>query len=428
MSHRDWVLRCVYQELENGDVIISITSVAEHAAATNRNNAVRATGTRLLRFSQVTPTVTRFVATASFDLGGSIPRFVSDTLTTPAAARAPLSALGYFLQIKETAELDAAGQDARALGQLLVHEMEPVRTKKRPEELELKLYTFVYRTTVLRELADVLPWFPKTLFQILRNLPSAPRTTQAKLADFTERDAVITGQAVAMLMLSSSTPDAVVDEIKETAELDAGGQDARALAQLLVHEMEPVRAHKRPQHLELKLYTAEQAAALAEEKEKYKAGETMFAELSEKYKAGEKVFGELQAKADLAQAKVDLAQAEASSAQAKADAAEKQLEQVKQAAKKIVAEKGDLEKNLEKSEKLQKALVLKVKEAEAAGTGSAEAEAKLEAATKEAAELRQVKQELEEKVQAGNKLKAALMTQFKDAKTRVVQLEKELGR
>ncbi|GMI23650.1 hypothetical protein TeGR_g6548, partial [Tetraparma gracilis] len=272
------------------------------------------------------------------------------------AARAPLSTLGYFIKIKETAELDADGQDARALGQLLVHEMEPVRTKKRPHELESKLYTFVYRTTVLRELADVHRWFPKMLFEILRNQASAPITTKAKLADFTERDAVITGQAVAMLMLvkmhmynkearvewmaakikdralRATFADAVTDNqqeyseaerkqieeglkmeaevnqstkmkpikistplldkavavisedgqhnivqasaivraplmdvvaymfcaeqaIKETAELDAAGQDARVLGQLLVHEMEPVRAHKRPQHLESKLYT-----------------------------------------------------------------------------------------------------------------------------------------------------------------------------
>ncbi|GMI36431.1 hypothetical protein TeGR_g5515, partial [Tetraparma gracilis] len=209
----EWVLRCVYRELEGGDRIISISST-EHADANRRDNVghVRATGTRLLRFSQVTPTVSRFTATATFDLNGSIPRFVSDTLTTPAAARAPLSALGYFLKIKETAEFAADGQDARALGQLLVHEMEPVRTNKRPEELESKLHTFFDRTTVLRELADVRPWFPKVLFQVLRNIPSRPRSTKAKLVDFTERDAVITGRAMKILMLANATPDAAVDE------------------------------------------------------------------------------------------------------------------------------------------------------------------------------------------------------------------------
>jgi hypothetical protein len=211
LSHRDFVFIGVHKELEGGDWIFSITST-EHVAATTRDNTVRATATRLLRFSPITPTIMRLTATATFDIRGSIPRFVSDTLTTPAAARAPLGALFYFLQIKEAVEFDAAGQDARALGQLLVHEMEPVRTKKRPEHLETKLHTF-YRTTVLRELVDVYPWFPKTLFQVLRNLPSRPRTTKAKLVDFTERDAVITGRALKMLMLSNATPDAAVDEV-----------------------------------------------------------------------------------------------------------------------------------------------------------------------------------------------------------------------
>ncbi|GMI31785.1 hypothetical protein TeGR_g9820 [Tetraparma gracilis] len=210
-SHRDWVSNSVCDELENGDFVISIAST-EHAAATTMDNTIRATATRLLRFAQVTPTVTRFIATVTFDLCGSIPRVLSSTITTPGAARSPLSALGYFLQIKETAELDAAGQDARALGQLLVHEMEPVRTKKHPEELEAKLHIFFYRTTVLRELGDVHLWFLKMMFEILRNLPHRPRTTEAKLADFTERDAVITGRAMKMLMLSNATPDAAVDE------------------------------------------------------------------------------------------------------------------------------------------------------------------------------------------------------------------------
>jgi hypothetical protein len=202
--------------------------------------------------AQIMPTVTRFTATATFDLCGSIPKFISDTLTTPTTIRTPLYALGYFINIKETAELDAAGQDARALGQLLVHEMESVRTRGAGEQLEAKLHTFMDRTTVLRELADVHPWLELLLLQILRNqvslvkqmkeveapvasgnsgvrmwavsraktktkgLSSSLSSGMAKtkeLADFTERDAVITGRAMKMLMLSNATPDAAVDEV-----------------------------------------------------------------------------------------------------------------------------------------------------------------------------------------------------------------------
>ncbi|GMI26526.1 hypothetical protein TeGR_g9484 [Tetraparma gracilis] len=210
LQNREAVLKCIFQALQ-GDCILSLEST-EHDAAVRQGDVVRVQFKRLLRFSSVSPSLTRFTATSTFSIGGAVPKFVSDTLTTPAAVRSPINTIGYFLQVKETAELDAAGQDARALGQLLVHEMEPVRTKKRPEELEAKLHVFFYRTTVLREFADVHRWFPKMLFQVLRNKPSRPRTTQAKLTDFTERDAVITGRAMKMLMLSNATPDAAVDE------------------------------------------------------------------------------------------------------------------------------------------------------------------------------------------------------------------------
>jgi hypothetical protein len=212
-ADRDFVLSVVYQAMESGgDGVISMAST-EHAAATSNDNSVRATVTRLFRFSRVTPTLTRFTVTTTFDLRGSVPRFVSDTLTTPTAARAPLVALDYFIKIKKTAGFDAAGQDARALGQLLVHNTEPVRTKKGGEQLESKLHTFFDRTTVLRELADVYPWFPTMLIEVLRNVQHRPRTTKAKLADFTERDAQVTGRAMKMLMLSNATPDAAVDEV-----------------------------------------------------------------------------------------------------------------------------------------------------------------------------------------------------------------------
>jgi hypothetical protein len=211
LSHRDGVFSSVFQELEGGECILSITST-EHAAATSRDNNVRFTGTRLLRFSQVTPTVTRFTATSTFDLNGSIPRFVSDTLTTPAAARAPLNAIGYFLQIKETAEFDAGGQDARALGQLLVHEMEPVRTKKRPEELESEMRTFMDRTTVLRELVDVYPWFERLLLEALRNRLRVPKGSMKELAEFTEEDARKAGRGFANALIANAPAEAAVDE------------------------------------------------------------------------------------------------------------------------------------------------------------------------------------------------------------------------
>ncbi|GMI28074.1 hypothetical protein TeGR_g1263 [Tetraparma gracilis] len=209
-SHRDMVLCAVYKELESGDHALSITST-EHAAATKRGNAIRFTGTRLLRFSQVTPTVTRFTATATFDLGGHIPRFISDTITTPAASRAPLYTLGYFLQIKETAEFDAAGQDARALGQLLVHEMEPVRNNNKL--LEARLHVFLFRTTVLRELTDARPWFEALLHQVLLNEAQIKNKLVSGVEGFTPEDGRATGAKLALLLLKKQ-PQTAVDVMR----------------------------------------------------------------------------------------------------------------------------------------------------------------------------------------------------------------------
>jgi hypothetical protein len=210
LSHRDFVFRCVYKQLAVGEHIASIKSTEFGVAPAQ--NTVRGSATRLLRFTAVTPNVTRFIATSTFDLCGSIPRFVSDTIAISAGANAPLIAIRYFLQIKETAELDADGQDARVLGQLLVHEMEPVRAKKRPEQLEAKLHTFVYRTTVLRELADVYPWFERLLLEALRNRLRVPKGSMKALAEFAEEDARKAGRGFANALVANATAEAAVDE------------------------------------------------------------------------------------------------------------------------------------------------------------------------------------------------------------------------
>jgi hypothetical protein len=212
LSPRDGVYRFILQVLPNNEVIIAVETL-DYPQMPPQKGVVRLFLRRLMRFSQVTPGTVMLTCTTTFDLRGSVPRFLSDSLTTPAAARAPLTTLRYFVQIKESGRIASSGQDARVLGQLLVHEMEAARTKKRPGELESQLHTFVYRTTVLREITEVHQWFPKMLFEVLRSVTSVPRKTQANLADFTERDAAVTGRAMKMLMLTNASPDAAVDEV-----------------------------------------------------------------------------------------------------------------------------------------------------------------------------------------------------------------------
>ncbi|GMI28755.1 hypothetical protein TeGR_g8641 [Tetraparma gracilis] len=57
-------------------------------------------------------------------MGGSIPRFISRSVTTPAAVVAPLDALRYYNQVKPAGSFEAA--DAKELGQLLVLDTDKV--------------------------------------------------------------------------------------------------------------------------------------------------------------------------------------------------------------------------------------------------------------------------------------------------------------
>jgi hypothetical protein len=206
LQDRETVTRCIYQTLPDGVIVMSFET-AEHDAVPVQDGVVRCFGKRFIRFSPITASVTRFTSTGTFNLRGSIPRFVSDTLTTPAAVRSPLSALGYFIKIKETAELDASGEDALALGQLLVHEMEPVRTNKKL--LESKLHVFLLRTTVLRELTDARPWFEALLHQVLVNEAQIRRKGVNGVEGFTEEDARETGAGLASLLLTKQPLTAV---------------------------------------------------------------------------------------------------------------------------------------------------------------------------------------------------------------------------
>ena len=87
-----------------------------------------------MRFSLTSANTTRFTITSTFDLRGSIPRFISNSFTTPAAAVAPLNALRYFNQVKAAESFEAA--DGKVLGQLLVLDTDGVRGKRDPNPLE----------------------------------------------------------------------------------------------------------------------------------------------------------------------------------------------------------------------------------------------------------------------------------------------------
>jgi hypothetical protein len=206
---RDGVLRCISQKQENGDCINSFESI-EHHQVPHQDGVARAYGRRLFRFSPISPTVTRFTATSVFDLGGSIPRVISNSLTTPAAARAPLDALRYFNQVKRAESFETA--DAKELGQLLVLDTDNVRGKWDPDPLEAKLRTFVNRSAVLRGARSTCPWIEVMLKEVLRNRLRVPKGSRKALEEFAEEDARKAGRGLANALIANATAEAAVDE------------------------------------------------------------------------------------------------------------------------------------------------------------------------------------------------------------------------
>jgi hypothetical protein len=77
LRNRDCVTQCVFQEIEDDACIIAVEST-EHGAAPPQDGVVRFYIRRLFRFSPISPTTTRVIVTSTFQLGGAIPRFVSD--------------------------------------------------------------------------------------------------------------------------------------------------------------------------------------------------------------------------------------------------------------------------------------------------------------------------------------------------------------
>jgi hypothetical protein len=207
VSDRDGVFRCIIQMLED-DCIMSAESI-EHDQAPHQEGVVRIFARRLLRFSPVSPAVTRFTVTTTFDVRGSIPSFITKSFTTPAAARAPLAALRYFNQVKRAETFEAA--DAKELGQLLVQDTDKVRGKKDRRPLEAALSKIVDRSAVLRGARSRFPWFAPMLVEVLRNQVHRPSKTLTPLAEFGEEEGRKVGGAFALLQLKKVSPAAAVE-------------------------------------------------------------------------------------------------------------------------------------------------------------------------------------------------------------------------
>jgi hypothetical protein len=209
VQDRDGVFRCIIQKLENGECIMSVESIEQRDQAPLQDNVVRAYAKRLMRFSPISPTSTRFTVTSVFDTCGSVPSFISNSVIIPTAARAPLDALRYFNQVKPVEAFEAA--DGKELGQLLVLDTNKVRGRKDRRPLEAELSKLADRSAVLRGARSRFPWFDLMLVEVLRNQVHRPSNTPTPLAEFGEEEGRKVGGAFALLQLKKVSPAAAVE-------------------------------------------------------------------------------------------------------------------------------------------------------------------------------------------------------------------------
>jgi hypothetical protein len=208
VQNRDGIFRCIVQKLESGDCISSAETI-EHEQVPHQDGVVRIVARRLMRFTPISPTVTRYTVTSVFDLRGSIPRFISNSFSTPVAARGPLDVLRYFNQVKRAETFEAA--DGKELGQLLVLDTDKARGKKDRRPLEAELSKIVDRSAVLRGARSRFPWLASMLVEVLRNQVHRPSNTLTPLAEFGEKEGKKVGGAFALLQLKKVSPTAAVE-------------------------------------------------------------------------------------------------------------------------------------------------------------------------------------------------------------------------
>jgi hypothetical protein len=93
-------------------------------------------------------------------------------------------------------------------------DLDDVRGK--PDPLEAKLRTLIYRTAALRGVQDAFPWFGALLQEVLRNRLRVPKGSSKALAEFGEEDARKAGRAFANALIANVSAEAAVDEWVKT--------------------------------------------------------------------------------------------------------------------------------------------------------------------------------------------------------------------
>ena len=218
-----------------------------------KSDVVRAESTRIYLITNISESVTKLELFATIDLRGAVPSLITSSIVIPASLQ--VSSLLYFMHIKDYDDYDAAGEDAKNLGQLLMDETRSLSGEAR----NVVIHTFFSCTAALCYLERKHVWFEAMISCIIENkkvllpattssssrtstavlpkaesiagaarsarrtmtamgsrlasaLAAAQKSHASSLKTVTEADAIKIGRSFALLLLSSITPEEAVDE------------------------------------------------------------------------------------------------------------------------------------------------------------------------------------------------------------------------
>ena len=202
----------LHDQLESKSSSPSSKSISRSSFSKPEDYAVRGESIRVLRFTEVSPNVTKYELVFQVDMKGHFPQFLNDKVTIPSSVTGPSRVQRHFMQIKKAGDYDREGLDGDLLGQLLMDGIGDGTAAE--EEQERVLLLFLTRASALREIVSKYDWFDKLLLNIIiakkrfAKFESAHKNL-TPLSQYTAEDTLVASKSLAKYTVGNFPRDAV---------------------------------------------------------------------------------------------------------------------------------------------------------------------------------------------------------------------------
>jgi hypothetical protein len=215
---REFLVRCAWEKISDAEYFFAYTSV-RHPSYPATNEFVRMDVTQAMVIKQITAETTSVTSAYTLKLGGVVSTQVSNAVVLPTSTSGLISMKAYFSATRDPQQ-HCGVHDAEELGVIVAFTLCPLGGD--PMALRKGINKLLKRNASLRSVHVKYEWFDELLFHMIRNKVSVTTKANANslLATFTRADASETGGALPVLLLSSVSASAAVDEwIRSSAAL-----------------------------------------------------------------------------------------------------------------------------------------------------------------------------------------------------------------